>query len=347
MGKRINILTFHKALNYGAVMQAYALSQVCRNLGFEVKMVNLEWSDFLLLRIKKAWHFWRFRTKYLPPNTTGVIKHLKDFDSNKDLIADYWIVGSDQVWNLDITGEMYPAFFFHFVTQGEKISYAASLGVDIWKWDTQYTNEIKNYLTHFKAISVRESSGIDLCKCHLGISAENVLDPTLLLNDYSEIIGKSKGIKEEVVSYKFLKSSRYYSVIDEIRKELGLNRVKELSSIKPRLSKNTYFPIQISVSSWLKSIRDAKFVVTDSFHGVCFCIIFEKEFIYIPGAQERANRIIDLLTLLGLDHRVFKSIEQVLESNTWKEPISYERVREKLQLARNHSLNFLKTNLNV
>lgn len=347
MKKRINILTFHKALNYGAVMQAYALSQVCRNLGFEVKMVNLEWSDFLLLRIKKAWHFWRFRMKYLPPNTAGVIKRLEDFYSNKDLIADYWIVGSDQVWNLDITGEMYPAFFFHFVTQGEKISYAASLGIDTWKWDTQYTNEIKNYLSHFKAISARESSGVDLCKCHLGIEAESVLDPTLLLNDYSKIIGKSKGLKGEVVSYKFVKSSLYYSVVDKIRKELGLKRVKELSSIKPRLGKNISFPIQISVSSWLKSIRDAKFVVTDSFHGVCFCIIFEKDFIYIPGAPERANRIIDLLNLLGLEHRMFKTLEEVLKGNAWQESISYESVKEKLQLARIRSLNFLKTNLNV
>ena len=115
MKKIINILTFHDALNYGAVMQAYALSRMCRVLGFEVRIVNLKWSDFLLLRSKKEWHFRRFRSKYLPTNTLNAIHKLEDFYSDEKLVADYWIVGSDQVWNLDIIGELYPAFFLDFV----------------------------------------------------------------------------------------------------------------------------------------------------------------------------------------------------------------------------------------
>lgn len=347
MKKIINILTFHDALNYGAVMQAYALSRMCRVLGFEVRIVNLKWSDFLLLRSKKEWHFRRFRSKYLPTNTLNAIHKLEDFYSDEKLVADYWIVGSDQVWNLDIIGELYPAFFLDFVKQGEKISYAASFGGNSWKWDDVYKNNVKKYLDNFQAVSTRERSGVDICQKIFGINAKHVIDPTLLIDDYSMIIGKKQKISKELVSYKFVKSSSYYDVLKEMKNILGLAKVKELSSLKPCFIKNVSFPIQISVENWLQRIRDAAFVATDSFHGICFCLIFEKQFVYIPGMIERAERVIDLLTMLGLENRIFKNVDEIRNDTRWLTSIDYTSVKEKLNVVRNDSLNFLKENLHV
>lgn len=347
MKKSINILTFHDALNYGAVMQAYALSNVCQNLGFEVRVVNLKWSEFLLLRIKKEWYFRRFRNKYLPAKTPQVIHNLIDFYSDDKLVADYWIVGSDQVWNLDIIGELYPAFFLDFVKQGEKISYAASFGVNSWKWDDSYKNKVKKYLGDFRAVSIRERSGVSICQNVFGIHAKHVIDPTLLLNDYSVIIGKKQSIRKELVSYKFVKSIAYYDVLKEMKNTLGLDKVKELSSLRPCFIKNISCSIQISVENWLQRIRDAAFVVTDSFHGICFCLIFEKQFVYVPGMMERAERVIDLLTMLGLENRIFKNVEEINHDPRWLNSIDYTSVKEKLNILRIDSLNFLRVNLHV
>lgn len=337
----------HKALNYGAVMQAYALGRVCKELGFDVKMINLEWNDFLLLRLKKSWHFKRFRAKYLPVDTNRRLRKLGDFYLNEDLEADFCIVGSDQVWNLDITGDMYPAFFLDFVKRGKKISYAASFGSDNWLWKGKQQDEIKNCLESFEAVSVREGRGVNICRQVFAVEATHVLDPTLLLNDYSAIIGQKDQTGDELISYKFIKDNSYYDLLNAIKIELGLKRVKELSSMKPRFYKNICFPVQISVENWLKSIRDASFIVTDSFHGVSFCIIFEKQFIYIPGLAERANRIMDLLALLGLESRMFKDVDRVRKERRWLTPIDYNDVKKKLAALRNDSLNFLKTSLHV
>lgn len=328
-------------------MQAYALSNVCQLLGFEVRIVNLKWSDFLLLRSKKEWHFKRFRSKYLPASTPKAIHKLGDFYSDEKLVADYWIVGSDQVWNLDIVGEYYPAFFLDFVKQGKKISYAASFGVNSWKWGDDYKYDIKKYLEYFQAVSTRERSGVDICRNVLGINAKHVVDPTLLLDDYSIIIGKKQNIRKELVSYKFVKSDAYYDVLREMKNVLGVGEVKELSSLKPCFMKDVSFPIQISVENWLQGIRDAAFVVTDSFHGICFCLIFEKQFVYLPGMLERAERVIDLLTALGLEKRIFKNIDEIRGDTRWLTSIDYVSVKERLNILRNDSLNFLKENLHV
>lgn len=322
---KINIITQPLFLNYGGILQNYALQEVLRRLGHEVKTINLKqsivskhsgWRDFAYILI----NFWKrvtgkYNYPFLNPHTVAVkvremsgplmnfvSAHIDCIDIDPPYSAetarlypaDLWIVGSDQVWRPIYTSHI-NNYFFDFLTENEnRISYAASFGVDRWEFTEQNTEYIRTLLKKFSAISVRETSGVELCKKYIGLDVTQVLDPTLLVNaeDYLSLIDNTKYPDYDYIATYILDNSRNKHKIikqESKRYQLPSYRIGEIH--KEAID---------SLESWITTIAYAKYVITDSFHGCVFSIIFKKP-VKILGNEERGNTRIDsLISTLGL-----------------------------------------------
>ena len=206
-------------------------------------------------------------------------------------------------------------------------------------FDANETKEIKKLIDKFSGVSVRENQGKIFCEDFLEIKPQVVLDPTLLLDDYSELISKEDIKSDKVVCFKFSRDNKFYEFVKNFKKE-GY-KILELRGVKP--FKGTSIVPFPSIGDWLYHIRNGSYVLTDYFHGVCFSIIFKKNFIVTPADIKKFNRIENLLKNLGLEDRIHYSYDEILNSERWKEDIDYDTVYKKLEEMRRKSIDFLKT----
>lgn len=312
---KIAIITLPLLNNYGGVLQNFSLQNSLKNLGHEPitidsKFASIPWWIYVLSWIKtiilvfipgkrrpfakiirkecRGFSFESFIEKHINKTEYGfrITKKLP-----KQIHCEAILVGSDQVWRPKYNHfikDMYLKFAQNFLTK--RISYAASFGVDEWEYTPKQTKVCSALAKKFNAISVREESGVKLCKEHLGVDATWVLDPTLLLKkeDYLTLC-------QDVP----VNSSRFMAVY-----VLNLNdsvKATYESIAKEKNLEVKYFAADanatLSVPEWLAMFRDAAYVVTDSFHGTVFSIIFEKEFKCIYNETRGAARFESLLNL--------------------------------------------------
>ncbi len=340
---KLGILTFHWANNYGALLQVYGLCETLKKIGYEVEIVNLcpkkEKKDLRYYLFSRP--FYTFRKRFLPVQKQIFYssEEFLSFNFNHDL----YIVGSDQVWNKEITKSHKYSYFFDFLPNNKKrIAYAASFGISEWIYNKEETNNIKELINKFHSISVRENTGIILLKKHLALKASIVLDPTLLLGNFSDLINAKSKNTNEIVCFKFIKNKEFY--------DFGL-KLAALENKNIRLLKNNrpmrgfkWSPF-LSVSQLITRIKQAGLVVTDSFHITCLAIIFRKQIIVLPANPKRTGRITDLFKVLNLEDHFYQSYDEVLEKQNWKNEIDYKRVSSVLNILRDESMNFLKHNL--
>ncbi|MGX2983785.1 polysaccharide pyruvyl transferase family protein [Helicobacter sp. 23-1045] len=270
--------------------------------------------------------------------------------------ADCYIVGSDQVWNTDLTNIMdfYTLEFLPQNHKSRKISYAASIGKPKFGSDGEKAY-FKNALSKFDAISLRESCNIATLK-EIGLQSVCVPDPSQLLtkNDYEKLIDSS------------IKNGEFDSRISDgkIRKDsifiywLGtshINMIKFANSLK---TKNKLICVdlahQIDLDSdfaptpqeWLACVRDAKMLITDSFHGCAYAIVMNTPFVALKLGKERDGRntrFYHLLELFGLQNRLVDNLSDL--RTQIKTPIDFESVNQKLDSWRNVGIEFLERNL--
>ena len=307
------ILSLGTRNNYGGLLQNFALQRVLQKENIHVKTINclvvpplwrifLSWiKTFLLLlrgrrrsfvlgnhRRKRADFAEQFMQRFVVMTESYSRLTLKLLKQNP---CDCVIVGSDQVWrpkyNYRIE-DMYLKFAGNFPIK--RIAYAASFGVDEWEYTPKQTYECSKLAKKFDAISVREESGIKLCDDNLGVCATWVLDPTLLLKkeDYLEVCKDVPFSTEKIlVAYVLDMSESVSELCKSVAKERGLV-IKMLRAD---------FGSVLSVPEWLAMFRDASYVVTDSFHGTIFSIIFGKDFKSIYNKNRGAARFESLLNL--------------------------------------------------
>ena len=363
---RINLLTFHGALNYGAVWQAYALSKTLIDMGHKVCIIDLrppwQWpkkiplNPVVLLRRQK---FERFLKDHLSPFTKI---YRESADLKRDLPSgDAFIVGSDQVWNSNITRTFMPDYFFEFVQDGiKKVSYAASFGKEQVEWPQEQQARIAFLLNRFDAISVRENSGAKICQTIAGVSAVAVLDPVFLLSNsyYSSLYSKTYIKGSGLVCYKFDKGQGFIETVDYISKAFNMStyiidrfRTRHMwmmpaCSIIDRFRERRIKLISLpDPKRWLGSLMQASFIFTDSFHGVAFSLIFKKNFIVIPANPKRFIRIKELLKGLKLENRIFYSYDEIRRDHRWKEAIDYNKVNKIISKKIKFSVDFLENAL--
>lgn len=344
---KIALLTIWHEKNYGAELQAYALIRAIRDLGHSVEMIDIRLSDKtpqtakskVLNTVlsfspseKKFEHFWK---KNIP--TTKRYKTVLELKNDPPQV-DIYMVGSDQVWNPDITGDFSKLFFLNFGSDKiKRVSYASSLGVSTWLHN-EMKDDICTLLGRFSYITCREQSGVNILNNVFQVSARRVLDPTLLHENYVELTGD---INEKP-------TLAYYPLSKDIKMETLVSRLCSQLNLQPiNINKKKYLYgkavwNQPSVNQWIRNIAEAKFVITRSFHGLAFCLIYKRQFAMLATRNNRSTRVTDLLELMGLETRYYNSIEELEEAKPWTVKIDYTVVNEILQKHRIQSLEILR-----
>lgn len=326
---KIRILTYHCAMNYGAALQAFALKEVLRKYTDDIEIINycppflsMPCGEMSLkkvlyihiiqlirklifqydnkIKIKK---FNNFKEKYLIGNQP-TINDMKNIDQVE---ADIIFLGSDQIWNMKINGGD-SVYFGNFNKSSNAIlvSYAASIGNDNVSMDEiEYLSYNIKYLD---MISVREELAKTILQQYTNKEISVVLDPTLLLDNsiYTRMATKINYTREYILLYQMEYSGELLDLSKKISKKLGLDVIEV---IPDAISLKRRYPYKIyhngGPCDFLGLIRDANLILTNSFHGVAFSIIFRKPF-YVVLHKSRGDRIRNLLVKLGLTSRIIK-----------------------------------------
>lgn len=334
---RINLLTIHYGMCYGAVMQTYATCKLLEEVGHIVTVINL-----VHPRCKKTYLNWRklpdlirefqfylFKRKFFSTMTRK--GYTMDDITLPD--ADVTMVGSDQVWNRDITADFGTTFYLDFVPNTQKkIAFCSSFGKSEWNEDAEYTEILKKEFSKFDAISIREKSGVEIMKNIFGLSSINLQDPTIGYGKFEELVYNKKK-QAHIFTFLLNTSKDAQAKAKYIANEIGVplykkNKINRYLFSGPR--------------HWLTNIHNAEYVITDSFHGLALSIIFHKQFFVFCADPKKFTRLKSLLELLGLSNRYIDSIE---DFNTRKSkllaPIDYTAVNSILMSEREKFKKFI------
>ncbi len=354
---KIGILTFHCAHNYGAVLQAYASQEYLKTLGFNSYIINYR-PDYLT-----KGYYWFKKDRLLRKNLFKVVKELfllsarkKRYigfngfiDDNYNLISynkekleklDVVFVGSDQIWNKDhCKGNYDPAFLGEDVKGPTKlISYAASLGKSIL--DTKDIPYLKKSWERFSAISVREYAAKSIIEEAVKKNVEVVLDPTLIVNKNTWVkLAKAPNIKSKyVLVYQAKNVPNTNKIAREVARSLNC-QVIYLSAGMGNM-KNSAASITSTPDEYLGWIQNAEFVVSSSFHGTVFSVIFNTAFLAIFDKTKSDDRVRSFLGNIGLHDRCISSMEEITTSK-----INWTSVEKELETLKIKSQDYLKRNL--
>jgi hypothetical protein len=358
-------ITFHHTTNYGATFQTYALHSYIRGLGHENKVIEtstlnhyyntMEAHGLRPLLICAYVNFFKFLRRREGKKLIADFKRFKEShieftkcynsyeELKKDNIeADCLITGSDQVWNIHTTPEYVKARFLDFGKKNAiRFSYAASIRV------MDYTDEQKEYiesqLNTYKGISVREESANTYLRSFINRDIDTVVDPVFLKSRKEWIeVSKSARLKnvDYILCYQVVSNDRMQRVVDELKLKTGF-KVVSICCDSIKWIKSDYTFYDVSPEEMLGFFNDAKMVVTTSFHGTAFSIIFNKPVFSLVKSYS-ANRITDLMGVCGLDDFVIDEKKALPEFSS----VNWNDVNSRLNKEISKSKQFLNKMLN-
>lgn len=355
MNEKIGILTFHKSINYGSVLQSWALSRVISKR-FVVEIIDYEPQNYEFLYANyRQWNSWnniKYNLKRMPlssalNNQQQLFKKFRDkqlplsrkkynYNNGCDIKEEYKgiVVGSDQVWNIRAK-DCDPIFFLPFNYSGNKVSYACSIN------DTDYTEKnlpsnLASEICDFDFISIREESGKNKLEQFIAKQKKvyTLLDPTLLCNssEYDSLLNDRIVDGKYIFLYNVWTSEAGIQAAKFLSEKLNMpvytimtaSNVKEINLLKK--SGILVDTVRTSPSDFLNFFKYASYIVTESFHGTAFSLIFEKPFVCVSN-RTNDERLNNILTLVGLKDRYMKLDE--LQTYDLKQEIDYEIVTEK------------------
>lgn len=377
---KLGILTLVPYDNYGGILQGYALQTVLERMGHDVTIMRTKLYNWVSLKNKILRFVWWVKDRYvkrkagisclvpgtyldyrvarIKPFIDMHIHFTREFSSTSDLYRfqdksqyDGFVVGSDQTWRPCLSPDLYHMFcdFLPASSHKLRIAYAASFGVDTNEFSDVQLGICKPLIKKFQAISVREESGVKLCKDMFGVEAKHVLDPTMLLNkeDYLELIKDYHPLNEHVdlMQYMFFFNHEENAIIAKTSSLLNMKPVNLMTKYflnqvqdKSQLPDAQFLPVE----EWIYAYSRAKFVLTDSFHGTVFCIIFNVPFLCVsPVAIARFK---SLLKVYGLEDRLVMKESEVTK-DLLEKPIDWEKVNSVREVLKKQSLDFLKKSL--
>ncbi len=354
---KVGTLTFHKVNNFGAVLQAYALQRYINNLGCDSEIIDyspiytsksqkqskakkilsylINPKKKLLAKIANQ-KFSTFRKKNLKLGENVYVGD-QNIETNPPTY-DAYIVGSDQVWNTDLSNKS-KAFYLHFPKTGKRISYAVSVGKEAFNdYEIKY---IQKYLNDFDCISVREEQHAVLLSKMFNINVEVTLDPVFLLekSEWNKLTKPIKRMPQKyILVYVLEYSEELIDCANKKAKELK-SEIIYISLIKNHI--NGKVLNGIGPSEFLYVFSGATYVCTNSFHGTAFSIIFNKNFSVVRHTT-RNSRIDNILEISGLKERYYDvKNKQQLDS------INYDVVNRKLINVIEKSKSFIQKSLGI
>lgn len=364
----IKVITRHGPSNYGSLLQSIATVKVLKQLGYDVSIIDyqrkdergygiirsqLKTKDKIANPIKKVAYaiirypvekfaqikFDKMRTRWLP-----MTKRVSDYRQLEELKADIFMTGSDQVWGPTMSGNYDPAYFLKFVdNETPKVAYAASFGKT--KFGEETINAYKQLLSRYDKIAVREESAVSILRdWGLKNSVGQVLDPTLLLNseEWDSTIhftdtNHNKG-KRYILLYLIHGNSSHIDYAKRMAKETGM----QLINVNPffhRVLNAGHFICCPDVAEFLSLINEATFMITDSFHGTCFAINLNKQFVELLPHNGTSTRNQSILGLTNLTNRIVSDLNDL----NWEDRIiDYSHINDILSKERNKSINIIK-----
>lgn len=358
--KKIGILTWHYYRNFGSALQSFALFTTIKKLGYRTIIINYRDPKLSCLNssyLSRFKEFLRpiigkfFKSKNLEWNTNAIIfanKYFKQsipFNNEHEgrmVCKDYDILvcGSDQIWAPNVFN---PVYFASFANQGiRKVSYAASIGLNDIPEDL--VPKYKQLLSDFDIVGIREREGKDLLKSKCNVDSTVVLDPTLMVDvgTYTKMQKPIKGIKKPFLFCYFLnKEHQYKENVEKYANEHHL----QIVGISDKASDSEWMICLTGLGAdhflWL--INHAETIMTDSYHGSIFSLLFHKNLWIFQRFTEdnpicQNSRIRQLQHNFNLGQRIVTAKSKIDDLN----PIDYEYFESQLKLLRASSLDFLK-----
>ena len=364
--KKVGVITVHRNVNYGANLQAFATAKFLTNTGINAEIIdylpqNLDKDNYLFSWLKLSWQNGKsgslvHKLKLLlalmlsAPNKNKKLKVFYNFRTNKcniskkyitlnDVIASGYtdiVCGSDQVWNPDVIGCINPIYFGEFAAVTNKVSYAPSMGRE--SFNKADEEKAKSLLEKMDYISVREAKSVEYIEKISGKKVTHVCDPVFLLEkvEYEKIAKPIKCKKPYILVYSVVSNTTMLNAAIEFANKKGLE-VVEICPNKRRDFKH----IQLTSASpeeFLGAIQNAQYVVTNSFHGTAFSLIFNKE-LYVFDNKERGSRITGLLEKAGLSSRINE--ERIIEQENVDYSVVENNLKEHIALSKEFLLNAL------
>jgi len=381
---KIGILTLPLNTNYGGILQCYALCKILKENGHTPVCIDIDFnykypSIFLIiLRFCKRFFFriiglksnslfleyneFKYKNKQLKYSIDFIIRHIpltkfkypsnKTWSLNNELCSfDAFIVGSDQVWNAHYAKPNIETYFLSFAEEinAKKIAYAASFGSDKVDYNYDQKKLCGNLIKKFNAVSVRESSAIPLVtQLNWECIPIQLLDPTMLLNKEDYIL-----LAESVNITKQHKELFYYFLdITEDKQDL-INKIQTIKGYKSFTTELSLNELKISqtidtnspIEKWLSAFRDAEFIVTDSFHGCVFSIIFNKPFIAFANKERGLARFNSLLSIFSLNNRLILE-SSAIDLNLLDNDINWKNINNILLSENKKAYDFIISNIN-
>ncbi len=379
---RLGILTQPLHTNYGGLIQAWALQHVLMEMGHDTWIIQREFKrlkDFPvckrlmtsskrfflgLLNIDRNLRPSSTQLEVIRKNTSAFVENrihpktpyiytdiaLKRYIQNSSFEG--YVVGSDQVWRPKYSPNI-DNYFLDFVENDikiKRISYAASLGVDVWEFDERDTKTVQRLAPKFNLITVREVSAIELLREKAGVDAKIVVDPTLLIKKelYEDLVKNPtcplRPSSGNLFCYVLDSNPIVNQVIENCTKDTLFRPFYCNSNRKLRVKGDEKYLdecVMPPVEQWIKSFIDAKMVITDSFHGTVFSIIFNKPFWVVVNKERGSSRFLSLLKIFDLEDRMI-SLDSTPD---WNTPINWDKVNNRRELFANESYSLLSESL--
>lgn len=371
--KKISTITFHAAYNFGSNLQAYALQEyvkkICKD-ECEYKIINLrtnkqkdmykncfEKNDaknylkrLISLGLKKEIYEKDKKFEDFITNKLNITKEYSSIEElkNENWDSDYFISGSDQIWNLECRDFDW-SYYLEFVNKGKKISYAASMGPKQINWSEEEKARLKNDLDKYDYISVRDNNGLEFVNNLMGKKPEINVDPTMLLEkeEWEKIIPKKPLVDEDYIFFYNLKGKEYIELANKISKKMNLPIVISLYNARDLWYSNKYgFIRRVDAGpiEFLNLINNAKLTLSSSFHGTIFSIILNKPFFALNGSKD--FRINTILKKMKLENRSIDIDDFEIKIKKAFE-IDYDESKKLLEMERNKSCKYLKKALDI
>ena len=373
------LFTVHRTLNYGSVLQTYACSRIFSRMGWEMTVADFTRpTDYNMNAIRSLMHYICFRDRLKEPrgfsaklkglaascvtypltkrfwqncesflrehvNLSAPIENMAELT---ELAKEYDLLcsGSDQIWNTEYNKGTDQVYLLGFSpAETKRIALSSSIGMDSLSETDQAL--FREYLPSFHAISVREEQAVTLLQ-EIGIQATHLLDPTLWItgDEWRTEAAQPPESEPYVLLYKLKADNRIDQIAQSVAQKLGIRVVRVCFSsrmgVKNASEQDVLLP---ALPEFLSLIANARFVVTNSFHGTCFSLNFNRDFISVPR-EHYNSRIQSVLNTTSLQERFVYSVDEL--DNTKLQPINYECVNAILNERRQQAFEWLKSALN-
>lgn len=331
----IYIINFWWTKNYGAILTAFAIFNILKTSDHSPVLINNPKKEYIKKRKKDA------NILDFVKNNFKLTKYLNDNYETLNNNANIFITGSDQVFRGQYIKNHMEQFLLDFVKpDAKKIAFSASFGEDKEQFLKENTPDViehmKSSLSSFDFISVREKSGVQICKDLFGLDAEWIIDPVFILDKskYDDLMkDATKDFSGKIVSYVLDTNDDYKKAYKNLSEKYNKKVVEIANS-------------NLSVENWLSAIKNCELLVTDSFHGMCFAIIFNKPFICVANKERGKTRFDSICEMLNIDNQYIDNINEIYDKDCI---FQYDKdtVNKRIEEEKDKGLKFLEKALNA